>query len=92
MSVGYGGGLSRAAAKLFRPSVNGVRVPLIGRVCMDRCMLDLTDMTDAGLTVRVGDIAELIRETVSVREMADAEGTVPYEILCRVGGLNKIYG
>jgi alanine racemase len=89
VSVGYGFGLPRSA-RGFSPYICGVRVPIIGRICMDRCMLDLSDALDGGLRVRVGDRAEFISDKLPVSELSAAEGTVPYETLCRIGRMNKI--
>ena len=83
--VGYGFGIPRCAESLFRPCLEGKRVGFVGRICMDRCMLDVTEVP----SVRVGDTVELIGDTVTAAELACAEGSIPYETLTRVGRMNK---
>lgn len=78
--VGYADGLDRhlgRGAASF--SINGHRVPTIGNICMDMCMLDVT-----GLDVKVGDTVTIFGEDPSVCELADILGTIPYEILTSV--------
>ena len=71
--------------------VRGRRVPIVGSVCMDMTMIDVT-----GLDVSPGDevviIGEQGEESIGVREMAAAIGTIPYELLCRVGTrIERVY-
>ncbi len=78
--VGYADGvdrhLSRGKASFM---VNGHRVPTIGNVCMDMCMLDVT-----GVDVKVGDTVTIFGESPTVSELAEILGTIPYEILTSV--------
>ncbi|NLW88104.1 MAG: alanine racemase [Clostridiaceae bacterium] len=88
--IGYADGYSRKLSNRSCALVHGVRVPVVGTVCMDMCMLDITELGD---TVRVGDEAVLFgtqrfgeKEThLSVDEIADLSDTVNYEITCLVG-------
>lgn len=82
-SVGYANGLSRAAEQLFRPMINGRRVGFVGRICMDRCMLDVT-----GIDVKPYDTVELFGKNISVCELSCSENTISYEVLTRVGRMN----
>jgi alanine racemase len=75
--------------------VRGRRAPVVGSVCMDVTMLDVT-----GMAVAPGDEVVIIGDqqgdhgtaTVTVREMAAAIGTIPYELLCRVGSrIERVY-
>jgi alanine racemase len=65
--------------------IGGQRVPIVGRVCMDMTMVDVTRVPD----VRVGDEAVLIgrqgAEEITAEEIAALTGTISYEVLCRVG-------
>ena len=67
--------------------VRGKRVPVVGSVCMDMTMIDVT-----GLEVSTGDevviVGEQGDEPIGMREVAASIGTIPYELLCRVGYLN----
>ena len=78
--VGYADGidrhLGRGAASF---SLNGHRVPTIGNICMDMCMLDVT-----GVPAAVGDTVTIFGEDPTVTELADILGTIPYEILSSV--------
>ena len=82
VSVGYADGLSRRFSNGFELLVNGQRLPIIGNVCMDMCMLDATDLKG---DVRKGDIVEIFGKERSADELAEYLGTINYEITCDVG-------
>jgi alanine racemase len=75
--VGYGDGLRRdlgvQGASFY---VNGVEAPVLGNLCMDMCMVDLT-----GIQVKEGDMVEIFGRRKPVTELAERLGTIPYEIL-----------
>ena len=78
--VGYADGIDRhlgCGAASF--SVKGHRVPTIGNICMDMCMLDVT-----GVDVNVGDTVTIFGEDPTVSELSGILGTLPYEILISV--------
>lgn len=78
--AGYADGIDRRLGRGNAAfSVNGHRVPTIGNICMDMCMLDVT-----GVDVRVGDTATIFGEDPTVTELADILGTIPYEIMTSV--------
>lgn len=87
VACGYADGLPRIAEKM-NPLVKGHRVPFAGRICMDRCMLDVTELYKKGITLRPYDKVELLGKNLPVTELARAEKTIPYEILTRVGKMN----
>jgi alanine racemase len=71
--------------------VRGQRAPIVGSVCMDMTMIDVT-----GMDVAPGDEVVIIgnqgADAIGVREMAAAIGTIPYELLCRVGSrIERVY-
>lgn len=77
---GYADGLDRHLGRgNARFSVNGHRVPTIGNICMDMCMLDVT-----GVDVKVGDTVTIFGADPTVEELAEILGTIPYEILTSV--------
>ncbi len=80
VAVGYGDGYPRHIAPNTPVWVNGVLVPVVGRVSMDMLTIDLTD----NLAVRVGDAVELWGQHVPVERIAQSAGTIPYELLCHV--------
>lgn len=78
--VGYADGIDRHLG-CGRASflLNGHRVPTIGNICMDMCMLDIT-----GVEAKVGDTVTIFGEDPTVCELAHILGTIPYEILTSV--------
>jgi alanine racemase len=59
--------------------LNGRRVPTIGNICMDMCMLDIT-----GVEAKVGDTVTIFGEDPTVTEMASILDTIPYDIMTSV--------
>jgi len=81
---GYDRRLSNGVGKVF---VNGRVASVIGNICMDMCMIDVT-----GLHVAVGDEVELMGEHILVSDMAITIGTIPYEILTGISQrVKRIY-
>ena len=78
--AGYADGLDRHLGQGHASFLlNGHRVPTIGNICMDMCMLDIT-----GVDAKVGDTVTLFGEDPTVTEMASILDTIPYEIMTRV--------
>lgn len=78
--VGYADGVDRhlsCGKGCFM--VNGHRVPTIGNICMDMCMLDVT-----GVEAKVGDTVTIFGEDPTITDLAKILGTIPYEILTSV--------
>ena len=80
LPIGYADGLFRALSKNLTVSINGQSAPIIGRICMDQCMADVT-----GLDVNTEDEVTVFGERKSVYELSDAIDTIPYEIICDIG-------
>ncbi|MDX1453333.1 MAG: alanine racemase [Oleiphilaceae bacterium] len=80
VAAGYADGYPRHAPSGTPVAVNGVRCPLVGRVSMDMLAVDVTDLAE----VAVGDPVELWGEQVTVDEVAQAAGTIAYELLTGV--------
>lgn len=86
LSIGYADGLPRALSNgAGQVLIRGVRLPVAGRICMDQTLVDVTDAPQ----VRPGDEAVLIgasgAERITALDMAAAAGTIPNEILSRLG-------
>ena len=80
LPVGYADGLSRKMGnRIGNLFINGVRVPIIGNVCMDMCMADIT-----GVKAEAGDEAEVFGKNISIDEIAEKCQTIPYEILTSI--------
>ena len=78
--VGYADGIDRHLGRGNASfEVNGHRVPTIGNICMDMCMLDVT-----GVDVKVGDTVTIFGSDPTISELAAILGTIPYEILTSV--------
>ena len=60
---------------------DGKRWRIVGRVCMDMCMVDVTDIPG----VQAGDVVTVFGEDKPIEEGADLVGTIQYELLCDVG-------
>lgn len=85
LAVGYADGYSRLLSNRGAVLLEGRRAPIVGRVCMDLTMVDVTDIP----AVRPGSEAVLIGQQGGLRITADdlavQVGTIPYEILCAIG-------
>ena len=80
VSCGYADGYPRHAPSGTSVVVRGQRVPLAGRVSMDMLAIDLTDLPEAA----IGDAVELWGSQMPVDEVAQASGTIGYELLTKV--------
>ena len=85
LPIGYADGYSRRLSNKGHVLVNGRRAPIVGLVCMDMTMVDVTDLA----SIRVGDEVTLIGrqgdEEIWADDLAEWTGTIPYEILCAIG-------
>lgn len=78
--VGYADGLDRHLGNgKGIVWINGKKCPIVGNVCMDACMIDVT-----GASAKVGDSVEFFGDNLPVETMSDALGTIPYEVLTSV--------
>jgi len=81
--VGYADGYPRSLSNKGSALVRGCRVPVVGRVCMDQSLVDVTDVPD----VQVGDEVVLYGggwEFLDLTTTAESIGTIPYELMCAV--------
>ena len=85
LPIGYADGYTRMLSGKAEALVNGIRVPVVGRICMDQCMIDVTGIED----VKVGDEVVLFGEQkgsfISIDEIAEKLGTINYEVVCMIG-------
>ncbi len=89
--AGYADGLDRRLAGRGYMLVRGRRAPIVGSVCMDMTMIDVTG-TDVAPGDEVVIIGQQGGESLDVREIAASIGTIPYELLCRVGArIERVY-
>lgn len=84
LPVGYGHGYPRSLSNRFYVLIRGKRAPILGRVCMDQMMVDVTDIPD----VTTEDIAVLVgkseQQEITVEEISGIAGSFNYEFLCNI--------
>ncbi|MGB9678495.1 MAG: alanine racemase [Thermoanaerobacteraceae bacterium] len=84
LPVGYADGLNRLLSNNHNVLVKNNFAPIVGRICMDQCMIDVTDIKG----VNVGDDVVLFGEqgdkNIKVEEVADKLNTIPYEVYCSI--------
>ena len=79
LPIGYGDGLPRVLSNQLKVMICGKPCPIVGRICMDMCMADVTDLPE----VKPGDVADIYGPGLT-DEAARLAGTISYELLCRV--------
>jgi alanine racemase len=84
ITAGYGDGYPWSMKDRGLALVRGRRVPIVGNVCMDLTMLDVTDVPEASIDDRVTLLGADGGETITANELATRAETIPYEIICRV--------
>lgn len=77
--AGYADGLRRANNNIYM-RVNGFKCPLLGQICMDMCMLDISNVP-----ARVGDYAYILEDNQDMTMLTKAYKTIPYEVLTSYG-------
>ncbi len=85
LPIGYADGFTRLLFEKAKVIVGGKLAPVVGRICMDQCMIDITDIQG----VKVGDEVILIGEdeynnVITADDIANKLGTISYEVVCAV--------
>jgi alanine racemase len=81
LSLGYADGLPRiAGTKKYKMWMHGKEIPIVGVVCMDMCMVDISNCSEA----KVGDEVEVFGNHIHLENLAKVSETIPYEILCGI--------
>jgi len=83
--VGYADGYSRRLSNQGEVLIRGKRAPVLGRVCMDTFMVDVTDIPGADLNSEVVLIGSQGKEKITAADIAEKTGTIPYEVLTSIG-------
>lgn len=92
IALGYADGYSRTLSGKAEVLLKGKRVPIVGNICMDQCMIDATDVPDAARCDVVVIMGQSGEECITAEELAEKRGTIHYEVLCDFGmRLPKIY-
>ncbi len=92
LCAGYADGVTRVLSNNGEVLIRGKRAKILGRVCMDQFMVDVTDIPD----VQAGDTATIFgtdgEETISVDEIAKKANTINYEIICNINSrVTRVY-
>lgn len=92
VSAGYADGYPRALSNQGCVLIHGKKAPIIGRICMDQMMVDVTDIPD----VQVEDVVTLVGtdgdETITVEEIANPAARFDYEMLCDISSrVTRVY-
>jgi len=84
LPIGYADGFNRELSNKGEGLVRGKRVPVVGRVCMDMCMIDVTEVpgvTEGDAVVLIGEQAG---QHITADDIAEKTGTISYEVLCGI--------
>ena len=85
VTVGYADGYFRSLSGRFYVLIRGKRAPILGRVCMDQMMVDVTDIPDVSLEDRVTLVGTDGDETITAEQIAAQAGSFNYEFICSIG-------
>lgn len=92
IALGYADGYPRPYSSFGKVLINGVIAPLAGSICMDQCMIDVTDVPGVMLGDEVIIMGSDGTNTILADDIAQATGTINYEIVCAFGQrLPKVY-
>jgi alanine racemase len=83
--MGYADGYFKLYSKFGYVLVNGRRVPIVGDICMDMFMIDITELKNAHIGTQVTLLGENQNEKISAYDLAKSSGFIPYEILTGAG-------
>lgn len=83
--IGYADGYHRSLSNKGRMIVNGHFAPIVGRICMDQLMLDVTDIPDLSDGMQITIVGEEGDKKITMEEIAAMADTVHYEIMCVIG-------
>lgn len=84
--VGYADGYFRALSNKAEVIVRGKRVPVVGTVCMDLTMIDLTEIEESQIDDEVILLGKMDSEEINASQIAQWAETIPYEVLTSLGG------
>ncbi|CAM2980765.1 alanine racemase [Paenibacillus sediminis] len=88
LPIGYADGYSRMLTGKAQVLIRGRRVPIVGTICMDQCMVSLQSFGEEAKDIKTGEEVVLIGqqsgEIISADEVADQLGTINYEVVCMI--------
>lgn len=83
--IGYADGISRLLSNRGEVIAGGKRAPIVGRICMDQSMIDITHIQDIDVTDTITIFGEPSEGYIYMGELADLIGTIHYEMACLIG-------
>jgi alanine racemase len=83
--IGYADGYSRLFSNRGEILIKGMRAPVVGRVCMDWTMVDVTDISGVAVGDEVVLMGSQLSQEITPEVLGEWIGTISYEILCSVG-------
>jgi len=92
IAIGYGHGYNRRMSNSGEAIIRGVKAPIIGTVCMDQCLCDVTHIPGVSIGDEVVLIGRQGDEEITVEEVARKSQTISYEIVCAINArIPRIY-
>ncbi|MFD0697783.1 alanine racemase [Paenibacillus sp. GCM10027628] len=92
LPIGYADGFSRMLSTKAEALIRGRRVPIVGRICMDQCMANVTEVPDVQAGDEVVLVGEQDGERITVEDVAGQLGTINYEFICMISHrVAKVY-
>jgi alanine racemase len=85
LPIGYADGYSRHLSNRGEVLIRGKRAPVVGRICMDFIMVDVTDIPKVSLGDKVILMGRQGRQQITVEEIAEKINSISYEVLCLIG-------
>ena len=82
--VGYADGYRRSLSGKFHVLIRGKKAPILGRICMDQLMVDVTDIPNVALNDRVVLVGNYDQETITMEQIAAAADSFNYEFVCGI--------
>ncbi len=82
--VGYADGYRRSLSGKFHVLIHGKPAPILGRICMDQMMVDITHIPDVAIGNKVVLIGSFDDECITMEQIAEAAGSFNYEFLCGI--------
>lgn len=84
LPIGYGDGYPRKMSNCGKVLINGKFADIVGRVCMDQMMIDITDIPKVSVGTEVTVIGQSGDNSITFAEIADMVDTIPYELVCNI--------
>ena len=84
VTTGYADGYNRLLSNKGHVLIKGQRAPIVGRICMDQMLIDVTDIEDVNVSDKVVLIGKSGDVTYTADDMAKDLGTIGYEVLCNI--------